>query len=70
MSCSVITSDSRCSTSVICVTRREPSTKRAIWISTSKALDICSRIARSGNSTPAVMTSVSRRARASRGELA
>ena len=44
-----------------CVIRREPSTRRWIWTSRSKALEICSRIARSGRSTPAVRTSVSRR---------
>ena len=54
----------------MCVTRREPSTRREIWTSTSNALEICSRIARSGRSTPAVSTSVSRRESASRGEFA
>ncbi len=63
-------SDSIRSTSVTCVTRRLPSTRREIWITTSNALAICSRIARSGSSTPAVSTSVSRRESASRGELA
>ena len=70
MSCSVITSDSMRSTSVMCVIRREPSTRREIWTSRSNALAICSRIARSGRSTPAVSTSVSSRESASRGEFA
>ena len=52
------------------VIRREPSTRREIWISRSNALEICSRIARRGRSTPAVSTSVSRRDSASRGEFA
>ena len=43
------------------VMRREPSTSREIWTSRSNALEICSRIARSGRSTPAVSTSVSSR---------
>src|SRR5262245_30316875 len=67
---SVITSDSIPSTSETCVMRREPSTSRLIWIKRAKALAICSRIARWGNSTPAVMTSVSSRDSASRGEFA
>ena len=67
---SVITSDSIRSTSVMWVIRREPSTSRAIWMSRSKALEICSRMARCGSSTPAVSTSVSSRDRASRGVLA
>ena len=54
----------------MCVTRREPSTSRSICTSTSNALAICSRIARCGSSTPAVSTSVSSRASASRGEFA
>src|SRR5262249_2210980 len=70
MSCNVITSDSMRSTAVMCETRREPSTRRVIWTSRSNALDTCSRIARSGSSTPAVSTSVSRRDNASRGEFA
>ena len=43
--------------------RREPSTSRVICTRRSKALATCSRIARSGRSTPAVSTRVSRRAR-------
>ena len=46
MSCSVTTSDSMPITSEMCVTRREPSTSRWICTSRSKALAICSRIAR------------------------
>ena len=70
MSCSVTTSDSIRWTSVTAVMRREPSTSRLIWTSRSNALEVCSRIARSGRSTPAVRTRVSRRDRASRGEFA
>src|SRR5207245_1029784 len=66
----VITSDSMRKTSVTCVIRRLPSTSLEICTSRSKALEICSRIARSGRSTPAVSTSVSRRLSASRGEFA
>ena len=57
-------------TSVTCVTRRVPSLRRLICTMTSIAEAICSRIARSGRSMPAISTSVSRRAIASRGELA
>src|SRR5581483_3732723 len=69
-SCTVITSDSMRRTSVMLVTRRVPSTSRSSWMTTSNALAICSRIARSGRSTPAVNTSVSSRESASRGEFA
>ena len=70
MSCIVIVSDSIRRTSVMCEIFREPSTSREIWMSRSNADDTCSRIARSGNSTPAVNTSVSSRESASRGEFA
>ena len=70
MSWSVITSDSMRSTSVMWEIRREPSTRRVICTSRSNALEICSRIARSGRSTPAVRTSVSSLDSASRGEFA
>ena len=57
-------------TSVIDVTRRLPSRRRVIWMIRSTALQICSRMARSGRSMPAISTMVSRRASASRGVLA
>ena len=57
-------------TSEMWLIRRVPSTRRWIWTSRSNALAICSRIARWGSSTPAVITSVSSRASASRGEFA
>ena len=66
----MITSDSIRSTSVTCVTRRELSTSLVICTSRSNAPEICSRIARCGSSTPAVITRVSSRERRSRGELA
>ena len=70
MSCIVTTSDSIRSTSVMCVMRREPSTRRETWTIRSNAADDCSRMARSGRSTPAVSTSVSTRLMASRGVFA
>ena len=69
-SCRVIVSPSMRRASVMWVMRRDPSTRREIWTIRSNAAAICSRIARKGRSTPAVSTSVSRRARASRGVLA
>src|SRR3954447_21515616 len=57
-------------TSVTCVTRRVPSRSRVSWTTTSTAEAICSRMARSGRSMPAMSTRVSRRAMPSRGELA
>ena len=63
-------SDSIRSTSVMWVMRRVPSTRRETWTIRSNALEICSRMARSGRSTPAVSTSVSVLARASRGLFA
>ena len=56
-------------TSVTCVMRRVPSRSREIWTIRFTAEAICSRMARSGRSIPAMSTSVSRRATASRGEL-
>ena len=56
-------------TSVTCVTRRVPSRSRVICTTTSTAEAICSRIARSGRSMPAMSTRVSRRAIASRGRV-
>ena len=70
MSLSVITSPSTRATSVMCVMRRRPSTNRWVWMIRSNALAIWSRMAFSGRSKPAVSTSVSVRARASRGLLA
>ena len=67
---SVMTSPSSPNTSVILVTRRLPSMRRARWTMRSMAEATCSRIARSGSSTPAISTIVSRRASASRGVLA
>ena len=55
------TSDSMRSTSVMCVMRRVPSTRRETCTTMSKADAICSRIALSGSSTPPVRTSVSTR---------
>ena len=57
-------------TSVMCVTRRVPSRSRVMWTIRLTAEATCSRMARSGMSIPAISTSVSRRAIASRGELA
>src|SRR5918994_748029 len=57
MSWRVTTSDSMRSTSVMFVTRREPSTRREIWISRSNALEICSRIAWSMSRVSAPRTS-------------
>src|SRR3982750_3857304 len=57
-------------TSVTWVTRRVPSRSRVSWTTTSTAEAICSRMARSGRSIPAMSTRVSSRAMASRGELA
>src|SRR5919112_1870666 len=57
-------------TSVTCVARRVPSRSRVSWTTTSTAEAICSRMARSGRSMPAMSTRVSSRAMASRGELA
>ena len=70
MSCSVITSASMRWTSVIAVTRREPSSSRSRWTIRSSAEATCSRIARTGRSKPAISTIVSMRASASRGALA
>ena len=49
-SCSVITSDSIRCTSVIAVTRREPSSSRSRWTIRSSAEATCCRIARTGRS--------------------
>jgi hypothetical protein len=49
---------------------REPSGSRVTCTITSTAAAIISRMARSGSSTPAISTSISRRDRASRGLLA
>jgi hypothetical protein len=70
ISCVTIVSRSRSSTSVTRVTRRTPSGMRSTWMMISIAATICSRIARSGNSVPAISTIVSRRESESRGELA
>jgi hypothetical protein len=55
--------------SAMLVTLRVPSERRVIWTTTSMAELICWRIALSGSCRPAMATIVSRRARASRGEL-
>src|SRR6266540_2324961 len=70
MSCMVITSCSMPTISVIWVTLREPSRRRLSWTTRLMAPAICWRIARTGRSTPAIRTSVSRRARPSRGLFA
>ncbi len=57
------------STSVMWVMRRVPSRNRATWTIKSTAEEICSRMARTGRSKPAMSTMVSTRARVSRGEL-
>ena len=69
-SCSVTTSPSMPAISVICVTRREPSTSREMCTSRSKPPAICSRIALTGSSMPAISTSISSRCSASRAEFA
>ena len=57
-------------TSVMWVTLREPSRMRLCCTMTSTAELICSRMARTGRSMPAISTIVSRRASMSRGVLA
>ena len=70
MSCSVMTSPSMPSTSVMWVMRRVPSFSRD-WCTIRLIADaICSRMARCGRSTPAISTIVSSRDSASRGALA
>ncbi len=65
-----MTSPSMPSTSLIATIRRLPSRIRACWTMRSIALATWSRIARTGSSTPAMSTIVSRRDRLSRGLLA
>ena len=65
-----MTSDSMPATSVMAVIRREPSFMRACWMTRSTAPATCSRMARTGRSTPAISTMVSRRDRLSRGVFA
>ena len=57
-------------TSLIWTTRLVPSFSRCWWMTRSTALDTCSRIARTGSSTPAMSTIVSSRERLSRGLFA
>src|SRR5581483_1782452 len=56
-------------TSLTWVTRRVPSRRRVRWTMRSTAEAICSRMARTGRSIPAISTMVSMRASVSRGEL-
>ena len=66
----MILSPSMPCTSVMWVTLREPSRMRDCWTMTSTAEEICSRMARTGRSMPAMSTIVSSRASMSRGVLA
>ena len=65
-----MTSPSRPWTSSTETMRRTPSDARSSWTMTLMAEAICSRMARTGRSKPAISTMVSSRARASRGVLA
>ena len=65
-----MTSPSIPTTSVMWVIRRLPSLSRVWWMIRSMAAAICSRMARTGSSMPAISTIVSIRASESRGELA
>ena len=65
-----MTSPSMPCTSVMWVMRRVPSRRRVSCTIRSMADAICSRMARTGRSKPAMSTSVSRRASVSRGLLA
>src|SRR5207244_968112 len=56
-------------TSLMLTTRRAPSANLANLMTRLKAADICSRIARTGRSKPAISIMFSMRDRASRGEL-
>jgi len=67
MSCMTITSPSIPCTSVIWLILRAPSGSRSRCTTRSNAEAICSRIARSGRSIPAISTIVSTRASVSRG---
>ncbi len=64
-----MTSPSMPTTSVIVTIRRLPSRSRVWWTIRSIALATCSRIARTGRSTPAISTIVSSRESASRGRV-
>ena len=69
-SCMTMTSPSMPWTSVMLMIWRVPSLRRLCWTIRSTAEAICSRMARSGRSTPAIRTIVSRRDSMSRGLLA
>ena len=70
MSCVMMTSPSRPSTSVTWVMRREPSRRRVAWMMTSIEVTIISRMVREGSEKPPMVIMDSRRLSASRGELA
>src|SRR5215217_2235337 len=69
-SCMTMTSPSMPWTSVMFTILRVPSLRRDCWTMMSTAEAICSRMARTGRSTPAISTIVSRRESMSRGLLA
>src|SRR3972149_3168494 len=68
-SCMTMTSPSMPWTSVMLVILRVPSLRRDWWTMRSTAEAICSRMARTGRSTPAMRTIVSSRESMSRGGL-
>ena len=65
-----MTSPSMPITSVTCVILREPSRRRAAWITTSIEATIISRMVREGSAKPPMVIIDSRRESASRGLLA